>query len=183
VNLTRALHGFYLILTVTGAAVQAPVLADSVPINTPINQLRKGEFLCMGEAMSTSRRGHATSTEVFTVLQKQKEHRSTIYDGAPMPYRERVAHPGYLAPVKCVGGQPIEPRPFAPSEEERGQLEMSPSGPVSIVLSQARMTVVSDAPILNYALGLTESPSTFPDPYVPDGEKYSWLRIGVPGHM
>jgi len=288
----RAIHAFWLVLSVTGMVLHAPALADSVPfwgakasvpIDTPVNQLKKGEFLWMGEAVntgpvvmvvsiteqrayvyrngiligattvSTGRPGHQTPTGVFTVLQKQKEHRSTIYDGAPMPYMERltwggvalhagglpgypeshgcihlpsefarrlfeispngmtvvigteatapeqVAHPGYLAPVKFVGGQPVEPEPFAAAEDERWQPELSPSGPVSIVLSRgsqrvvvyrngieigrARLTVIGDAPLVNHALVLTEGPSSVPDPYVPDPTKFSWLRIGVPGHL
>jgi L,D-transpeptidase catalytic domain len=280
-------------LTVLGGAVllQAPVLADSVPfwgakasvpIDTPIDDLKKGQFLWMGDAVtsgplvmvvsiteqrayvyrngvligattvSTGRPGHATPIGVFTVLQKQKEHRSTIYDGAPMPYMERltwggvalhagglpgypeshgcihlpsefarllfglatsgmtvvigadqeaptrVAHPGYLAPVKAIGGQPIERDPLTPTQDDRWHPEDSPSGPVSIVLSQgsqrvvvyrngieigrARISISGDTPFPNHALVLTDAPSTVPDPYVPDPAKYSWLRIGVPGH-
>jgi hypothetical protein len=288
----RTIHFLWLVLSVMGIALSAPALADSVPfwgakasvpIDTPINELKKGEFLWMGEALttgpvvmvvsiteqrayvyrngiligattvSTGRPGHATPTGVFTVLQKQKEHRSTIYDGAPMPYMERltwggvalhagglpgypeshgcihlpsefaqrlfeispngmtvvigteateperVAHPGYLAPVKFVGGQPLEREPLAPTEDDRWQPELSPSGPVSIVVSQgsqrvvvyrngieigrARLTVTGDAPLVNHALVLTEGPSSVPDPYVPDPTKFRWLRLGVPGHM
>jgi len=289
----RTVHWLCLVLIVTGGvARQAPALADSVPfwgakasvpIDTPINQLKKGEFLWMGEAVtegpvvmvvsiteqrgyvyrngiligattvSTGRPGHLTPTGVFTVLQKQKEHRSTIYDGAPMPYMERltwggialhagglpgypeshgcihlpsefaqllfdispngmtvvigtdktepeqVAHPGYLAPVKFIGGQPVEPEALAPTESEVWQPELSPSGPVSIVLSQAsqliivyrngieigraRLTVSGNTPLLNHALVLSEGPSSVPDPYVPDPTKFRWLRIGVPGHL
>jgi hypothetical protein len=285
-------HWLCLILSVVGVALQARAQADSVPfwgarasvpIDTPINRLKKGEFLWMGDAVtsgplvmvvsiteqrgyvyrngiligatsvSTGRPGHPTPTGVFTVLQKQKEHRSTIYDGAPMPYMERltwggvalhagglpgypeshgcihlptefarllfatsstgmtvviandateperVAHPGYLAPVGLIGGLPIESVPFAPAEEERWYPELSPTGPVSIVLSQgsqrvvvyrngteigrARLTVSGDAPLVSHALVLTDGPSTVPDPYVPDPAKYRWLRIGVPGHL
>jgi L,D-transpeptidase-like protein len=289
----RATHSLgLLVLGVACAAQQAPALADSVPfwgakssvpIDTPINQLKKGEFLWMGEAVtagpvvmvvsiteqrgyvyrngiligatsvSTGRPGHLTPTGVFTVLQKQKEHRSTIYDGAPMPYMERltwggialhagglpgypeshgcihlptefaqrlfdispngmtvvigteqtapkqVAHPGYLAPVKFAGGQPVEPEAFAPTEDESWHPELSPSGPVSIVLSQAsqlivvyrngieigraRLTITGDTPLVNHALVLSEGPSNAPNPYVPDPTKFSWLRIGVPGHI
>lgn len=280
-----------LVLGALGATAR-PLLADSVPfwgakdsvtIDTPIDRLKKGEFLWMGEAViagpvvmivsiteqrayvyrngvligattvSTGRKGHPTPTGVFTVLQKQKEHRSTIYDGAPMPYMERltwggialhagglpgypeshgcihlpsefaqrlfeispsgmtvvigteataperVAHPGYLAPVKFAGGQPLERVPFAANEVERWQPQLSPSGPVSIVLSQgsqrvvvyrngieigrARLTVTGDVPLVNHALVLTESASSVPDPYVPDPTKFSWLRIGVAGHI
>jgi len=290
--MSRTIHSFWLMLSITGLALQPPALAESVPfwgakasvpIDTPINKLQKGEFLWMGEAVatgpvvmvvsiteqrayvyrngiligattvSTGRPGHATPTGVFTVLQKQKEHRSTIYNGAPMPYMERltwggvalhagglpgypeshgcihlpsefaqrlfeispngmtvvigtdateperVAHPGYLAPVRFVGGQPVEPEPLNPTEDERWQPELSPSGPISIVVSQgsqrvgvyrngieigrARLTVTGDAPLVNHALVLTEGPSSVPDPYVPDPTKFRWLRMGVPGHM
>jgi hypothetical protein len=123
----------------------------------------------------------------------------TVVIGTEATAPERVAHPGYLAPVKFAGGQPIEPRPFAPTEEERWQPELSPSGPVSIVVSQgskrivvyrngieiarARLSVAGDAPLVNHVLVLTEGPSSVPDPYVPDPSKFSWLRIGVPGHI
>jgi lipoprotein-anchoring transpeptidase ErfK/SrfK len=254
-----------------------------VSIDTPVSQLKEGDFLWMGEAVtsgpvvmvvslteqkayvyrngvligattvSTGRPGHITPTGIFTVLQKQKEHRSTIYNGAPMPYMERltwggialhagglpgypeshgcvhlpsefakllfdispagmtvvissdataperVAHPGYLAPVSFVGGKPIEHDPLPTTEEDRWQPDLSVSGPVSIVLSQAsqrivvyrngieigraRLTVLGDAPLAAHALVLAEGASGISDPYVPDPAKFRWLRIGVPGHL
>ena len=290
--MTRTIPCLSVIAAAAIVALQAPALADSVPfwgakasapIDTPIGQLQKGEFVWMGNAVtsgpvvmvvslneqrayvyrngvligatsvSTGRPGHLTPTGVFTVLQKQKEHRSTIYNGAAMPYMERltwggvalhagglpgypeshgcvhlpsefarllydtspmgmtvviasaateperVDHPGYLAPVSYQGGQAITRDPLAPTEVERWQPELSPSGPVSIVLSQgskrvvvyrngieigrARLAISGNQPFANHALVLTEGPSSVPDPYVPDPGKYHWLRIGVPGHM
>jgi hypothetical protein len=112
---------------------------------------------------------------------------------------ERVDHPGYLAPVSFHDGEAIARDPLTPTEVERWQPELSPSGPVSIVLSQgsgrvvvyrngieigrARMTISSDQPIPSHALVLTEGPSSTPDPYVPDSTKYRWVRLGVAGHM
>ena len=123
----------------------------------------------------------------------------TVVIGTDATAPQRVAHPGYLAPVTFVGGQPVEPEPLAPNEDDRWQPELSPSGPVSIVLSQgshrvvvyrngteigrARLTVTGDAPLVNHALVLTEGPSSVPNPYVPDPTKFRWLRIGVPGHL
>jgi hypothetical protein len=274
-------------------ALQAgSALADSVPfwgaktsvaIDTPVSDLKRGEFLWMGEAfssgpvvmvvslteqkayvyrngiligattVSTGRPGHITPTGVFTVLQKQKEHRSTIYDGAPMPYMERltwggialhagglpgypeshgcvhlpsefakllfdispagmtvviasdatqpesVAHPGYLAPVSFAGGKPVEPLPLAGADDESWQPELSPSGPLSIVLSQAsqrivvyrngieigraRITIAGTEPLVSHVLVLAGGASTVPDPYVPDSTRFRWTRIGVPGHL
>jgi hypothetical protein len=288
----RASQLLYLTLGLAGALQLASARADSVPfwgakasvaIDTPIDELKQGQFMWMGQAftsgpvvmvvslteqrayvyrngiligattVSTGRPGHITPTGVFTVLQKQKEHRSTIYDGAPMPYMERltwggialhagglpgypeshgcvhlpsefakllfdispagmtvviasdatapesVSHPGYLAPVNFVGGTPVEGLPLAGSEDERWQPELSPSGPVSIVLSQAsqrivvyrngieigraRLTVVGNEPLAAHVLILADGPSGIPDPYVPDPTKFRWSRIGVPGHL
>jgi len=122
----------------------------------------------------------------------------TVVIGSDATAPERVAHPGYLAPVKFLGGQPIEAHPFASDEEVRWHPEMSPSGPISIVLSQGsqrivvyrngieigrvRLAVSGNTPLVNHVLVLTEGPSSVPDPYVPDDAKYRWLRLGVPGH-
>jgi hypothetical protein len=61
---------------------------------------------------STGKPGHATPTGVFTVLQKDKNHRSSTYGGAPMPNMNRLTWdgialhagdlPGYPASHGCV---------------------------------------------------------------------------------
>jgi hypothetical protein len=108
----------------------------SVAIDTPIDQLKQGEFLWMGDAftsgpvvmvvslteqkaylyrnriligattVSTGRPGHVTPTGVFTVLQKQKEHRSTIMVAGDAPL---AAH----ALVLTEGPSGI-PNPYVP---------------------------------------------------------------------
>lgn len=62
--------------------------------------------------ISSGRRGHRTPTGVFTILQKEIEHHSNLYDDAPMPYMERLTWdgialhggtlPGYPASHGCV---------------------------------------------------------------------------------
>ena len=44
--------------------------------------------------VSTGRPGHPTPTGVFTILQKQVDHVSSIYKGAEMPYMERLTWGG-----------------------------------------------------------------------------------------
>src|SRR5438094_6359123 len=41
-------------------------------------------------SVSTGRPGHPTPTGVFTILEKEVRHTSSIYKGAEMPYMERV---------------------------------------------------------------------------------------------
>jgi hypothetical protein len=66
----------------------------------------------------------------------------TVVIGTEQSAPQLVAHPGYLAPVKFSGGQPVEPEAFAPNEEEAWHPELAPVGPVSIVLSQASQLIV-----------------------------------------
>jgi len=61
---------------------------------------------------STGKAGKRTPTGVFTILQKRKEHYSSIYNNAPMPYMQRLTWrgialhagdlPGYPASAGCV---------------------------------------------------------------------------------
>ena len=71
------------------------------------NGVRIGASSC-----STGKAGHRTPTGVFTILQKDKHHRSSTYNGAPMPNMNRLTWsgialhagqlPGYPASHGCV---------------------------------------------------------------------------------
>jgi len=62
--------------------------------------------------ISTGMAGHSTPMGVFSVLEKQRWHRSNIYSGAPMPYMQRITWsgvamhegvlPGYPASHGCI---------------------------------------------------------------------------------
>jgi hypothetical protein len=62
--------------------------------------------------VSTGKPGHDTPPGVFTILQKQKMHHSTLYDDAPMPFMQRLTWdgialhagrlPGYPASHGCI---------------------------------------------------------------------------------
>ena len=142
----------------------------SVPIDTPIAQLRRGEFLWMSAAVtvgplvmvislseqraylyrngiligattvSTGRPGYATPSGVFTILQKQKEHRSTLYDDAPMPYMERLTWDGIAL---HAGGLPGHPESHGcihlPSEFARRLYDVSPAG-MTVVIGASEKT-------------------------------------------
>lgn len=55
---------------------------------------------------STGRPGHLTPTGVFTVLQKDEHHRSTIYSGAPMSDMMRLTWSGIALHVGDLPGYP-----------------------------------------------------------------------------
>lgn len=63
-------------------------------------------------AVSTGMEGRETPTGVFTILEKQRFHRSNKYDDAPMPFMQRITWagvalhggtlPGYPASHGCI---------------------------------------------------------------------------------
>lgn len=71
------------------------------------NGVRIGLSTC-----STGKKGHVTPTGVFTILQKDKHHRSSTYNNAPMPNMNRLTWqgvalhagnlPGYPASHGCI---------------------------------------------------------------------------------
>jgi len=62
--------------------------------------------------VSTGKAGHETPTGIFTILQRDVDHRSSLYDDAPMPYMQRLTWggvalhggtlPGYPASHGCI---------------------------------------------------------------------------------
>ena len=56
--------------------------------------------------ISSGRKGYETPTGVFTILQKDKDHRSNVYDDAPMPYQQRLTWSGVALHAGGVPGYP-----------------------------------------------------------------------------
>ncbi|HEY5810595.1 MAG TPA: L,D-transpeptidase family protein [Povalibacter sp.] len=141
---------------------------ESMPASTPIDQLKHGEWIWLGDAVqsgplvmvvslteqrayvyrngvaigvttvSTGRPGHETPTGVFTILQKDKDHRSTIYNSAPMPYMERLTWGGVAL---HAGGLPGYPESHGcihlPSEFARLLFGITSTGMTVVVGSDA----------------------------------------------
>ena len=72
---------------------QGPVL---VVISLPEQQayVYRNGVLIGRTTISSGRAGHRTPTGVFTVLEKQRKHYSSIYKGAAMPFMERLTWSG-----------------------------------------------------------------------------------------
>ena len=56
--------------------------------------------------VSTGMRGHSTPMGAFSVIQKNKWHRSNIYSGAPMPYMQRITWSGIALHAGVLPGYP-----------------------------------------------------------------------------
>ena len=57
-------------------------------------------------AVSTGKPGFPTPTGVFSVIQKNRYHRSNIYSGAPMPFMQRITWSGVAMHAGVLPGYP-----------------------------------------------------------------------------
>jgi len=120
-----------------GEYLWAPQLAPSGPMLLVVNRstqrlvvYRNGVPIGIS-TVSTGKPGHRTPTGVFTILQKEVEHYSSLYDSAPMPFMERLTWdgvalhggelPGYAASHGCIR----LPRAFAEELYAQTQLGMT----------------------------------------------------------
>ncbi|XHS03105.1 L,D-transpeptidase [Sphingomonas sp. DBB INV C78] len=56
--------------------------------------------------VSTGKKGHETPTGVFTILQKNKDHKSNLYNNAPMPFMQRLTWDGIALHAGSLPGYP-----------------------------------------------------------------------------
>jgi hypothetical protein len=57
-------------------------------------------------SVSTGIQGHPSPLGVFSVISKQRWHRSNIYSGAPMPYMQRITWSGIALHAGVLPGRP-----------------------------------------------------------------------------
>ncbi|GGO87022.1 L,D-transpeptidase [Marinobacterium nitratireducens] len=86
---------------------------------------------------STGKHGHETPTGVFQTLQKDKDHHSSTYNNAPMPYTQRLTWDGISL---HAGGLPGYPSSHGcvhlPSEFARLLFEASPMGMTVVIANE-----------------------------------------------
>jgi hypothetical protein len=64
------------------------------------------EGLLAQSVISSGQAGHRTPTGVFSVIQKNRYHRSNIYSGAPMPFMQRITWSGVALHAGVIPGYP-----------------------------------------------------------------------------
>ena len=116
--------------------------------------------------VSTGRPGHETPTGVFTILQKQVTHFSSLYDNAPMPFMQRLTwggvalHGGHLPGYPASHGCIRLPKAFAQLLYGETRLGMT----VMVVRSDL-LPIVS--PVANpLGEGVSSTAVAAPTPYV-----------------
>lgn len=101
-----------------GEYIWAPEIAPRGPLLMIVSRAtQRGTLYRNGvpiaiTTVSTGKAGHETPTGVFTILQRDVDHRSSLYDDAPMPYMQRLTWggvalhggtlPGYPASHGCI---------------------------------------------------------------------------------
>lgn len=129
--------------------------------------------------ISSGKDGYSTPTGVFTILEKDKDHRSRTYDNAPMPYQQRLTWkgvamhagnlPGYPASHGCVR---------LPMEFAKKLFTITPMGG-TVVIAGGHEDPVKRPPagVLAPPLaGVTPAPAM---PLAPDGQ-FTWNEAAAP---
>ncbi|HVU30479.1 MAG TPA: L,D-transpeptidase [Sphingomicrobium sp.] len=129
--------------------------------------------------ISSGKDGHETPTGVFTILEKNKEHRSKTYDDASMPYQQRLTWlgvamhagnlPGYPASHGCVR---------LPMEFAKRLFEVTPMGGTVVIAGGHEDPVKRPAAgvLAPTMAGVTPAPTTV---LTPEGA-YTWTPEAAP---
>jgi peptidoglycan hydrolase-like protein with peptidoglycan-binding domain len=112
---------------VPASAKKADTTADQNQPMTIVVSLRnqkaeiyRGTTLITSTRVSTGKRGHSTKPGVFSILEKRRRHYSNLYNGAPMPWMQRLTWSGTAFHAGVVPGYPAShgcirlPYSFAP---------------------------------------------------------------------
>jgi hypothetical protein len=95
--------------------------------------------------VSTGKAGHKTPTGVFTILQKNKDHKSNLYNNAPMPYMQRLTWDGIALHAGNLPGYPASHGCIRlPLEFSKLLFEASPMGMTVVVTNDAVTPEVAD---------------------------------------
>jgi lipoprotein-anchoring transpeptidase ErfK/SrfK len=87
-------------------AASGPVrVVVSLPLQ--IAYVFKGQKLIGASSVSTGMPGYDTPPGAFTILEKKVDHKSNLYEDAPMPFMQRLTWDGVALHAGKVTGQPV----------------------------------------------------------------------------
>jgi hypothetical protein len=95
-----------------GQFVWNPDVAESGPVTMIVSLDEQRAYVYRNglriayTTVSTGRKGYATPTGVFTILQKDRDHHSDKYNDAAMPYQERLTWDGVALHAGGLPGYP-----------------------------------------------------------------------------
>jgi lipoprotein-anchoring transpeptidase ErfK/SrfK len=82
--------------------------AVEIVVSIPLQRayVYRGGTLIAVTTVSTGRRGHSTPTGTFNILEKDREHYSSLYNNAPMPFMQRLTWGGVALHAGHIPGRP-----------------------------------------------------------------------------
>jgi len=160
-----------------GQYLWAPQLAPSGPMMIIINRTtqrlvvyRNGVPIAVS-TVSTGRAGRRTPTGVFTILEKQVTHFSSLYDSAPMPFMERLTWDGVALHGGTLPGYPAS----------HGCIRL-PHAFAKLLYGETRLgmvVVITDSPELPRFVTAPTLGTQTPDP-APAGDGVTWFPERAP---
>lgn len=126
-----------------GEFVWNPAAADIGPILVLVSLQEQRAYVYRNgveigvTTISSGKPGHGTPTGVFVILQKDRDHRSSKYNNAPMPYTQRLTWDGVAL---HAGGLPGYPSSHGcvhlPSQFAEELFAVSPMGMTVVVVDE-----------------------------------------------
>ncbi|WP_426163853.1 L,D-transpeptidase [Sandarakinorhabdus sp. DWP1-3-1] len=171
------------LLLLTAAPALAASAPKSSPIDTPVLALKPGEWIWDAEiapsgpmlvvvnlstqrayayrngvrigatTISSGKSSKATPTGVFTILQKNKDHKSNLYDSAPMPYMQRLTWDGIAMHAGNLPGYPASHGCIRlPLEFSKKLFDTSSMGMTVVVTAKGDKTLIEPEMVTDNAL-------------------------------
>jgi hypothetical protein len=167
-----------------GQWVWAPAIAPSGPVmiyvdlSKQIALVYRNGIRIGAATVSSGKDGHETPTGVFTILQKDANHRSSVYNNAPMPFQQRLTWDGVAL---HAGGLPGYPESHGcvhlPYEFARALFAITNLGITVIVQGSAADHVHTSDNSLLVPFDVKGQPATV-KPLI--GEDYRWEPEAAP---
>jgi len=162
-----------------GAAPQGPVLVV-VNLDQQLGYAYRNGVLIGWASVSSGKKGYDTPTGVFHTLQKDKDHRSSIYHNAAMPYTQRLTWGGVAL---HAGGLPGYPSSHGcvhlPSAFAEKLFEVSPLG-MTVVVARGSATPQALAHPLPVSPVDPRTGEVQHEPRLADGEAWRWSPQAAP---
>lgn len=129
--------------------------------------------------ISSGKPGFSTPTGVFTILEKDKDHRSRTYDDAPMPYQQRLTWKGVAMHAGNLPGFPASHGCVRlPMEFAKRLFQVTPMGGTVVIAGGHEDPINRPvAGVLAPPLaGVTPAPAALLTP----GGKFTWNEAAAP---
>ena len=124
-----------------------------------------GKFVARGP-VSTGVRGHPTPVGVFSVIQKDRYHRSNIYSAAPMPWMQRITWSGVAIHQGVLPGHPASHGCIRTSTEFAQRLWGITKLGARVIVSRSDVTPASISNARLFTLRSEPTPELKPEPAV-----------------